>query len=170
HPAFFINQFPAFDSRIVVVGAMAFIRFLISPFYKISPVLQAAILMIIACLVLSAMAGLIRFMADTGMHTFEIVFLRNLAGLLYFLPWFFRNGLGVLKTKRIGAYCLRSFVGFFSMVSWFYAISVLPLADAVALNFTAPIRSEEHTSELQSRENLVCRLLLEKKKIIPTMR
>src|SRR5690606_40896963 len=26
-------------------------------------------------------------------------------------------------------------------------------------------RSEEHTSELQSRENLVCRLLLEKKKI-----
>src|SRR5690606_42066797 len=28
-----------------------------------------------------------------------------------------------------------------------------------------PARSEEHTSELQSRENLVCRLLLEKKKI-----
>src|SRR5690606_41462131 len=28
----------------------------------------------------------------------------------------------------------------------------------------APCRSEEHTSELQSRENLVCRLLLEKKK------
>src|SRR6266700_8031042 len=27
-----------------------------------------------------------------------------------------------------------------------------------------PGRSEEHTSELQSRENLVCRLLLEKKK------
>src|SRR5690606_40855530 len=29
---------------------------------------------------------------------------------------------------------------------------------------TPPDRSEEHTSELQSRENLVCRLLLEKKK------
>src|SRR5690606_13870348 len=29
------------------------------------------------------------------------------------------------------------------------------------------IRSEEHTSELQSREKLVCRLLLEKKKIPP---
>src|SRR5690606_41567596 len=28
----------------------------------------------------------------------------------------------------------------------------------------AATRSEEHTSELQSRENLVCRLLLEKKK------
>src|SRR5690606_41068761 len=30
---------------------------------------------------------------------------------------------------------------------------------------TLEVRSEEHTSELQSRENLVCRLLLEKKKI-----
>src|SRR5690606_41966272 len=34
------------------------------------------------------------------------------------------------------------------------------------ISFTADgkTRSEEHTSELQSRENLVCRLLLEKKK------
>src|SRR5206468_5029087 len=30
-------------------------------------------------------------------------------------------------------------------------------------------RSEEHTSELQSRSDLVCRLLLEKKKIIKTI-
>src|SRR5207302_4531245 len=30
-------------------------------------------------------------------------------------------------------------------------------------------RSEEHTSELQSRENLVCRLLLEKKKLSPLL-
>src|SRR3712207_7768988 len=30
-----------------------------------------------------------------------------------------------------------------------------------------PDRSEEHTSELQSRQYLVCRLLLEKKKNIP---
>src|SRR5690606_39994029 len=34
--------------------------------------------------------------------------------------------------------------------------------DEGKFNFTT--RSEEHTSELQSRENLVCRLLLEKKK------
>src|SRR2546427_6003250 len=30
------------------------------------------------------------------------------------------------------------------------------------------VRSEEHTSELQSQSNLVCRLLLEKKKKKPT--
>src|SRR5690606_39358704 len=38
--------------------------------------------------------------------------------------------------------------------------SLLGMANAVVERH----RSEEHTSELQSRENLVCRLLLEKKK------
>src|SRR5690606_41687720 len=37
----------------------------------------------------------------------------------------------------------------------------LDLDDVAGLHH---LRSEEHTSELQSRENLVCRLLLEKKK------
>src|SRR5690606_41713901 len=32
-----------------------------------------------------------------------------------------------------------------------------------------PGRSEEHTSELQSRENIVCRLLLEKKNMTPSI-
>src|SRR2546428_7814022 len=36
---------------------------------------------------------------------------------------------------------------------------------AKGLNLASQARSEEHTSELQSRSDLVCRLLLEKKKI-----
>src|SRR5690606_41398493 len=40
---------------------------------------------------------------------------------------------------------------------------VLPISRA-AMSAAGMGRSEEHTSELQSRENLVCRLLLEKKK------
>src|SRR3989454_3614337 len=42
---------------------------------------------------------------------------------------------------------------------------------AEALNTLGGLRSEEHTSELQSPCNLVCRLLLEKKKFdrLPTM-
>src|SRR3712207_8802662 len=42
-------------------------------------------------------------------------------------------------------------------------------ADVVALSRVGPVgRSEEHTSELQSRQYLVCRLLLEKKKTCGT--
>src|SRR5690606_40340121 len=40
----------------------------------------------------------------------------------------------------------------------------LDVARRQVLGALAVVRSEEHTSELQSRENLVCRLLLEKKK------
>src|SRR3712207_7847313 len=36
--------------------------------------------------------------------------------------------------------------------------------EQAALDLTGNVRSEEHTSELQSRQYLVCRLLLEKKK------
>src|SRR3989442_11588391 len=40
-----------------------------------------------------------------------------------------------------------------------------PNAGAIRASGHQPVRSEEHTSELQSRPHLVCRLLLEKKKM-----
>src|SRR5206468_1176263 len=48
--------------------------------------------------------------------------------------------------------------------TWDHFLLPMPFARAVIL-FAPPIyvRSEEHTSELQSRSDLVCRLLLEKK-------
>src|SRR5690606_41249670 len=59
-------------------------------------------------------------------------------------------------------------------LSWTMVLSVrLMAASGLILNFwdcriqfsnNILLRSEEHTSELQSRENIVCRLLLEKKK------
>src|SRR2546430_9263479 len=42
-----------------------------------------------------------------------------------------------------------------------FKIARIPVADPIYQELT---RSEEHTSELQSQSNLVCRLLLEKKK------
>src|SRR6266511_2142302 len=44
------------------------------------------------------------------------------------------------------------------------AIDVHPKRETGLVANAELTRSEEHTSELQSRENLVCRLLLEKKK------
>src|SRR5690606_41489623 len=42
--------------------------------------------------------------------------------------------------------------------------ALVPRRRRAAAQGSGADRSEEHTSELQSRENLVCRLLLEKKK------
>src|SRR3712207_8893209 len=48
-----------------------------------------------------------------------------------------------------------------------HRLAVLRLAPQLAAPLSVP-RSEEHTSELQSRQYLVCRLLLEKKnKLLP---
>src|SRR3712207_8378872 len=43
------------------------------------------------------------------------------------------------------------------------AQELLGLAQQALLDLAVEVRSEEHTSELQSRQYLVCRLLLEKK-------
>src|SRR5690554_7178474 len=51
-----------------------------------------------------------------------------------------------------------------AMVSSNLLPSTLPLAGSYQPLARALSRSEEHTSELQSRPHLVCRLLLEKKK------
>src|SRR3712207_7768299 len=45
-----------------------------------------------------------------------------------------------------------------------HGVKVLLIDGRVAVELPRPGRSEEHTSELQSRQYLVCRLLLEKKK------
>src|SRR2546430_8603397 len=68
----------------------------------------------------------------------------------------FRSRRQILRTHRIPGRKRGGLVGF--------------AVDETALHATAgqqnrvTIRSEEHTSELQSQSNLVCRLLLEKKK------
>src|SRR3712207_8551566 len=58
-----------------------------------------------------------------------------------------------------------------AILGWAGMRGVVSLAAALALPLDFPqrdlivfLRSEEHTSELQSRQYLVCRLLLEKKK------
>src|SRR5690606_41266096 len=60
-------------------------------------------------------------------------------------------------------------LGYILPMTFLPLLAKLELPEGHALQFQ---RSEEHTSELQSRENLVCRLLLEKKNlmIFPTHR
>src|SRR5206468_12241525 len=68
---------------------------------------------------------------------------------------------------------LRSRVGLGALLVGYYDGGELRYAGKVGTGYTREVlfdlrdrRSEEHTSELQSRSDLVCRLLLEKKKPI----
>src|SRR5690606_41214988 len=51
-----------------------------------------------------------------------------------------------------------------SNIRFFHIQNTARMVDITDDELVINHRSEEHTSELQSRENLVCRLLLEKKK------
>src|SRR2546427_8375852 len=67
----------------------------------------------------------------------------------------------VPSADSLGASLLLSSVK--ANISWFFCRLSL-MSCAAYLPFPLTPRSEEHTSELQSQSNLVCRLLLEKKK------
>ncbi len=73
------------------------------------------------------------------LHPFQIAFFRNLFALLFMLPWLASVGWGGLRTKRLGMQIWRAVIGVTAMGCWFSAIALVPLADAVALNFTLPL-------------------------------
>src|SRR5690606_25416697 len=60
----------------------------------------------------------------------------------------------------LGGQNMDEIVGALNRARGFYRAKVAQMVEAKY------VQSEEHTSELQSRENLVCRLLLEKKTLI----
>src|SRR5690606_6354711 len=89
-----------------------------------------------------------------------------------------QTGIGELVPRSVTAYEMREFEKFIRVVpaqnraqrirsrdeEQLHVRAVLPAHLAQRIDRVGGPRSEEHTSELQSRENLVCRLLLEKKK------
>src|SRR5690606_39829138 len=76
-------------------------------------------------------------------------------------PFFFFND---TATTEIYTLSLHDALPIFLVQHVDLHLQHLALADARRVRTRFAVRSEEHTSELQSRENLVCRLLLEKKK------
>lgn len=73
-------------------------------------------------------------------HPVEIVFYRNLvalAALIILLGC--RGDWAALKTARSKAHILRGLVGTLSIVLVFYAFKYLPVADATALMYSAPL-------------------------------
>ena len=91
-----------------------------------------------SCVFFAVLTGLIRHLSAT-LDPLEIVFFRNLFGLIVMLPWLMRQGLGTLSTRRPWLHALRAAFGLVAMTCWFTAITRVNLADAVALSFTTPL-------------------------------
>ncbi|HEX2561949.1 DMT family transporter [Phenylobacterium sp.] len=91
-----------------------------------------------ACM--AAMFAGVKWTAGQGIPVLEIVFFRNAFAFipiaLYILP---TTGLRVLKTRRPLGHLARSAVGLTGMVCGFSAASLLPLTEATAISFAAPL-------------------------------
>ena len=102
------------------------------------PGARAALLMLLSTLLLSCMHALVRYLSES-LHTFEIAFFRNLFGLVAVMPLLIRAGPAGLKTSQPLLQTLRALSGTVAMLGWFYGLSVVPIAQATALSFTAAI-------------------------------
>jgi drug/metabolite transporter (DMT)-like permease len=88
----------------------------------------------------STMGALLKLASIEGLNAPELVFYRSLFSLPIVLFWVLkRESLASLRPKRPLAHVWRSALGLLSMGLTFEALILLPLADATAINFTAPI-------------------------------
>ncbi len=98
--------------------------------------------MVVSVIFLAAVDTVVKIVARDAaapIHPVEIVFFRNLFGLVALAPYFLRTGLGGFKTERLGFHALRGAVHSVGMISWFWALTLTTLADATALSFMMPI-------------------------------
>lgn len=86
----------------------------------------------------AGVVGMVRYLS-ADYHPLEIVFFRNLFGLLAMAPWVLRAGPRGLSTSRPGTFLLRAFLSLIAMSTWFMAVSLVPMSQAVTLSFTAPL-------------------------------
>jgi len=94
--------------------------------------------MALGTLMFSGSHGIVRWVSD-GYHPMQLAFLSNAFSALVFVPWILRRGLGLLYTKRFALHALRAIFNVCSITTWYWAITITPLADATALSVTAPL-------------------------------
>jgi drug/metabolite transporter (DMT)-like permease len=102
------------------------------------PEARGILLMCVSTLGFSVMHTLIRY-ASAELHPVQIAFFRNVFGFLVFLPILVQSGTGFLRTERLGMHAIRGLINIAAMLMFFYALSIVEVARATALAFSAPV-------------------------------
>lgn len=99
---------------------------------------QAGFWMTISAFCYAASATIVRHIAG-DLPTFEIVFLRNMFGMVVLLPWLIRIGSGALRTRRPGMHMVRGFASSINVSCQVGALAFIPVADMAAITFLQPV-------------------------------
>ena len=100
--------------------------------------LRGILLMLAFTILITFMVVGIRILS-AELHPFEIAFFRNLFGLAVLVPLVLRNGVEPLKTRNIGLLSLRGILNGASLLLFFLAVTLVPVADIAAYSFTTPL-------------------------------
>lgn len=99
---------------------------------------RAILILALGSASISTMHVIARWLSEE-VHPFEIAFFRNIVVFVLILPLVLRKGGGGFRTKRLGLNLLRGVFGICAMLTWFYALSITPVAEATAISFSQVI-------------------------------
>lgn len=101
--------------------------------------LRGAAYVIGAAAAFATTAALVKAAGDSGISAFQTAFVRAVIGLLVVAPLLWRRRIAPWRTRHLKLHMTRSVAGGGAIVIGFYAFTVIPLADATAIGFTAPL-------------------------------
>jgi drug/metabolite transporter (DMT)-like permease len=74
------------------------------------------------------------------LNVFELMELRSVLGFVLLYPLIHRHGgLGLVKTSRLPQHIARNLVHYAAQLGWFFALTLIPIGQVVAIEFTMPI-------------------------------
>src|SRR5689334_4367903 len=78
--------------------------------------------------------------ATRELNVFQILEVRSLLGFVLLYPMIYRaGGFGVLKTRRLPLHIARNLIHYGAQIGWFFALTLIPIGQVVAIEFTMPI-------------------------------
>jgi drug/metabolite transporter (DMT)-like permease len=78
--------------------------------------------------------------ATRTLHVFQIMEMRSVLGLALLWPLLHASGgVAAMRTARLGRHVARNAVHYCAQFGWFFALTLIPIAQVVAIEFTMPI-------------------------------
>ena len=110
-----------------------------SAWLRLSPNQRGAIWMVGAATGFTLNSALVKALGQVDFHPFQLAFLRTAIALLTLLPIVWRSGTEGLKSRHPGIHAIRGVVGAAAIATGFVGLTLIPLADFMALSFTTPL-------------------------------
>ena len=101
--------------------------------------MTGAALVIFSMLTLTGLTACAKALSQSGIHPFQVVFFRNLFAAVVFSPLVYFRGPALFETGQLKLYGWRCSVALFSMLFWFYSLSVVPIGEVTAITFLTPL-------------------------------